>query len=289
MRATVWGSRGSLATSGPDQVRYGGQTSCVEVRTSDDEVIILDAGTGIRPLGAHLQAEGVGRVHLFLSHLHLDHLQGLAFFGPLWQPGSELHVWGPPSSTKSLEERIGAYMGEPLFPVNVSDVPCTAYFHDADEDGVQVGSATVYGAAVAHRGPTIGYRIEDGGSSLAYLPDHEPAIGGDLRRQSLLWISGYGLAAGADVLFHDGQYTEQQYPLHVGWGHSSTEHVVTFARRAGVQQLVLFHHDPRHTDDELDVIGTRACELWGEEGNPPLMAHDGMHLDVARMRSVATA
>jgi ribonuclease BN (tRNA processing enzyme) len=219
----------------------------------------------------------VRTIHLFLSHLHLDHLQGLAFFAPLYDPGVTLHVWGPRSPVSDLSSRIGTYMSEPLFPVNLSEVPCRTVFHDAPEDGVDLGSAVVWAASVSHQGPTVGYRVE-ADWSLAYIPDHEPGLGLDLERVEASWLSGYHLAAGVDVLVHDSQYTEDEYPAHVGWGHSSVAHVVTFARRAGAGRLVMFHHDPLHTDVALEELHGRARELWGAGTAPPVLAYEGMSL-----------
>lgn len=296
MDLTIWGCRGSLASPGPSTAGYGGNTSCVEVRTSEGAVIVLDAGTGIRDLGRRLVQEEVREIHLLLSHLHLDHLQGLAFFAPLYDRRVDLHIWGPPSPTRTLAERIGLYMSEPLFPVSLGDVPCRTEFHDApDEVAFEVPGAIVYASKVLHRGSANGYRLEEhGGGSLVYIPDHEPALGGDLRRVDVSWLSGYGLAAGADVLLHDAQYTEAEYPDHVGWGHSSTAHVVAFARTARVRQLVLFHHDPSHSDADLDVIGARAAELWNAaegpaEAPPPILAREGMTLAVTQRSQQAAA
>lgn len=281
MRFRIWGCRGSLAAPGPETVRYGGNTSCVELRLGDGSVLVLDAGTGIRDLGRKLDREGARVIHVLLSHLHMDHLQGLAFFQPLWTPGVQLHIWGPPSPLHALEERIAMYMSPPLFPINLSDVPARCVFHDAEEEW-KIGTAEIYAGSVSHQGPTVGYRVEEGGRSLAYLPDHEPSLGTDLRSVEAEWISGHDVAAGVDVLLHDSQYTEDEYPRHVGWGHSSIEQVVTFGLKAAVNQLVLFHHDPFHTDDDLDTIGTRAAELWGAgERGRPVLAHEGMEMDVA--------
>jgi phosphoribosyl 1,2-cyclic phosphodiesterase len=288
MRLRIWGCRGSVAAPGPETVRYGGNTSCVELRLPDGTVAIFDAGTGIRPLGLQLAEEGVQEIHLFLSHLHLDHLQGLAFFAPLYDPTVRLHIWGPRSPLQQLRERIAVYMSEPLFPVNLSDVPCHATFHDAPEDGVTIGtlvdnslegsSATIYAAPVSHQGPTVGYRIESGAFCAAYIPDHEPGLGGDLQTLEAEWMSGYALASGADVLLHDSQYSEEEYPRHVGWGHSSIADVVAFAQRTNIGQLVMFHHEPRHSDEMLEDLRDRAEQLWGSRPHPPVLAYEGMEL-----------
>jgi ribonuclease BN (tRNA processing enzyme) len=139
---------------------------------------------------------------------------------------------------------------------------------------------------VSHNGPTLGYRIEEDGHSLAYIPDHEPGKSMDLASVEVDWISGYGLAAGATVLLHDAQYSAEEYPSHIGWGHSSIEHVVTLARRAEVGRLVLFHHDPYHSDDELEAMRTEAVRLWGDRPDPPVLAHEGMVIEVGSPLSV---
>ena len=280
MRARIWGCRGSLAAPGPETVRYGGNTSCLEVRLSDDSLIILDAGTGIRPLGLGLEIAPGSTIHLLLSHLHLDHLEGLGFFGPLWRPDVDLHIWGPASPTRSLQERIAMYMSPPLFPVHVTEVPSHPTFHDAPEIAWNIGTARILAQSVSHNGPTVGYRIEEAGRALAYIPDHEPGLGVDLRRVEPDWISGHALAAGADVLLHDSQYTEEEYPERLGWGHSSVDQVVAFGLAAYVKRLIMFHHDPMHSDARLEAHERRALELWDGDGQGPLLAREGMEIDI---------
>ncbi|MEY2423186.1 MAG: hypothetical protein QOI95_3253 [Acidimicrobiaceae bacterium] len=278
MNVRIWGCRGSVATPGPDTMRYGGNTSCVEVRTTDGVSLVLDAGTGMRPLGAKLDAEGVREVHVLLSHLHLDHLQGLGFFRPLFDPEVHVHIWGPPSPVQTLEERIALYLSPPLFPVRLSDIPSRVTFHDAPEQPVSLGSAQVVAAAVTHQGPTVGYRITDGGGSLCYLPDHEPSLGVTLADLDTDWISGFALAHGVDVLLHDAQYGDGEYAQHVGWGHSAIEHVVEFARKAEVGRLVLFHHDPYHDDNELDALCELAMTMLGRGEDAVQLAYEGMQI-----------
>jgi phosphoribosyl 1,2-cyclic phosphodiesterase len=278
MRAKIWGCRGSLAAPGPDTVRYGGNTSCIEVRTSDDAVIVLDAGTGARALGLQLAHEGIRTIHLLLTHLHLDHLEGLGFFSPLWDPTVDLHVWGPPSPMESLGQRIARYLSPPLFPVHLHDVPSKPVFHDATEEPWQIGSATVTAASISHSGPTVGYRIEDGGAALAYLPDHEPMRGLSVENIDPSWISGHSLTNKVDVLLHDAQYTEEEYPDRVGWGHSSVSHVVTYARIARAKRLLMTHHDPLHTDADLEENLARARDLWDGEYGEPELAFEGMEI-----------
>jgi phosphoribosyl 1,2-cyclic phosphodiesterase len=274
----VWGCRGSLATPGPDTLRFGGNTSCVEVRCDDGTLIILDAGTGIRGLGLELAAEGIRTIHLLLTHLHLDHIEGLGFFAPLWNPETELHVWGPPSPLRSLHARIGRYFSAPLFPVELTEIPSRLAFHDVPSEPWELGGARLYAEAVSHPGPTLGFRVQVNGHSLAYIPDHEPALGVSLESLSRDWVSGHAVAAGADVLLHDGQYFEAEYPDHVGWGHSSVADAVTFAHIAGVGELVIFHHDPLHSDVALDDLGARAQDLWRNGGSVPTVAHESMEI-----------
>jgi phosphoribosyl 1,2-cyclic phosphodiesterase len=281
VRATVWGCRGSLASPGPETVRYGGNTSCLEVRLSDDTLLVLDAGTGIRPLGNAIGGEPPGRIDILLTHLHIDHLEGLGFFGPLWNPSLEIHIWGPASPTKSLEQRIGVYLSPPLFPVHLRELPSNPTFHDVPPDDWRIGPATISAQLINHPGPTVGFRVEEGDRTLAYMPDHEPALGvDDLATASPEWVSGVGVAYGVDVLFHDGQYTQEEYDQRVGWGHSSTEQAVTFARLAKVRRYIMFHHDPTHSDDQLDRMLEYAHELWGEDGDTIDMAREGLRVDV---------
>lgn len=280
MRFRIWGSRGSLSAPGPETVRYGGNTSCVELRTSDGTLIVLDAGTGIRNFGESVAEEMPKQVHLLLSHLHLDHLEGLGFFPPLWDPEVEIHVWGPQSQTQHLRERITKLLSPPLFPVHLSHARARMRFHDVPAEPWELGGVRITASPVIHCGPTLGYRIEEGGRSLAYISDHEPALGGDLRRADPSWVSGYALAREVDVLVHDSQYTEEEYPEKMGWGHSSTDHVVAFGLLAKAKQLILFHHDPLHPDGQLEASGRRAAELWGDGNTPPELAYEGMRFDL---------
>jgi phosphoribosyl 1,2-cyclic phosphodiesterase len=254
MQVRVWGCRGSVAVPGLDTVKYGGNTSCVEVRLASGHLLVLDAGTGMRPLGVSMQDALPDQLHIMLTHLHMDHLQGLGFFRPLFAPGLDIHIWGPTSPVQHLSERIAMYLSPPLFPVRLEDLASNTTFHDAPEDGVTIGSATIRAAKVAHQGPTVGYRIEEHGRTFVYLPDHEPSLGTDLATVPAAWMSGHELARDADVLLHDSQYRDQEYPAHVGWGHSGVGDAMEFADKANVAKLVLFHHDPYHTDDELEAL-----------------------------------
>jgi phosphoribosyl 1,2-cyclic phosphodiesterase len=250
---TLWGTRGSLAAAGPETVRYGGNTSCAEVRAGDGSLVVLDAGTGIRRLGAAL-AGGTRRIDLLLTHLHMDHIQGLGFFAPFFEADREIHVWGPPSTTLDLRARLTRYLSPPLFPVRLRDLPCRLALHEVPQDGFEAGAFRVSAALVCHPGPTVGYRVAADGVTLAYLPDHEPALGPGRVPSAPEWLSGSALAAGADLLLHDAQYTAAEYDDHVGWGHSAISHALDFARVTGARRLVTFHHDPGHDDAALDRL-----------------------------------
>jgi phosphoribosyl 1,2-cyclic phosphodiesterase len=281
VRVRIWGCRGSLAAPGPETVRYGGNTSCVELRPSDGRLLVIDAGTGARNLGVSLGKNRPDRIDILLTHLHLDHIEGLGFFGPVWDPGCEVHIWGPPSPLRSLREDIAKYFSPPLFPVHLDDLPSHLVIHDVPEEEWEIGAVRVRAQPVNHPGPTVGYRIEDEGKVLTYISDHEPALGIDLRTVEPDWISGYALAYGSDVLFHDAQYTEDEYPGRVGWGHSSIAHMVTFALITKARRLIMFHHDPLHSDAQLEAMLVRAKELWGQDADGVSLSYEGMEIDIS--------
>ena len=268
MKVRVWGARGSIPTPGAETWRYGGNTSCVQVTLSDGSLLVLDAGTGIRNLGLTL-AGSEPRLHILLTHLHMDHIQGLMFFAPCFRPQSEIIVWGPSAPDASLENRIARYISAPLSPVEVRELPCSVSFREAPATDWEIGPARVQAASVTHRGPTLGYRITDGDQSLAYIPDHEPGLGADLASLHPEWISGYDLARDADLLIHDCQYADDEYPDHLGWGHSGMGDALVFAHRVGARRTLLFHHDPLNSDDRLDALYRDAVERWDHLGGRP--------------------
>ncbi len=265
MKVKVWGARGSIPAPGPETARYGGNTSCLGVTLSDGSHLVLDAGTGIRSLGNVISPETV-HVEILLTHLHLDHIQGLMFFAPCFRAETELVIWGPSAPGASLEDRIARYISAPLSPVEVRELPCGVSFRDCPTSEWQIGPARVQAASVTHRGPTLGYRITDGEDSLCYIPDHEPGLSPGLADLEPDWISGFELAKDASLLVHDCQYADAEYPEHVGWGHSAISDTLTFARRTNAARVLLFHHDPLHTDAQLDVLQLQARERWAELG-----------------------
>jgi ribonuclease BN (tRNA processing enzyme) len=223
------------------------------VRGAGGALVVLDAGTGIQRLGATLRG-GEGRIDLLLTHLHMDHIQGLGFFEPLYDAAREIHIWGPPSPTLDLRTRLARYLSPPLFPVRLRDLPCRLTLHNVPPERFEVGGLEIEAALVCHPGSTVGYRISDGRHALAYLPDHEPALGVRDFPGPREWTSGYDLAAGVDLLIHDAQYTQEEYRARIGWGHSAIRDAIAFAGLAGARRLIPFHHDPTHDDAMLDRL-----------------------------------
>jgi len=258
----MYGVRGSIAAPGPSTARYGGNTSCVRVDGPGGAVLVLDAGSGIRDLRL---SKALRRVDVLLTHLHMDHIQGLGFFSALYDPSMEVHIWGPASATLSLEARLRRYLSPPLFPVMLSDVPCRLEFHHVGRERVPIGPFHVRAARVCHPGPTVGYRIETPQASLAYIPDHEPALGARRFPIDPDWTSGFDLAQKVDLLLHDAQYTREEYANCVGWGHSTMRDALAFAVQAGVKRFVPFHHDPARDDEALDRVVAAAVKEVGPD------------------------
>jgi phosphoribosyl 1,2-cyclic phosphodiesterase len=277
MRVTFWGTRGSIASAGHETQGYGGNTACVEVVGEAGTVLVLDAGTGIRPLGPSISAD-LERIDILLSHLHMDHIQGLGFFEPLFRPNLEVHLWGPPSATLDLRTRLTRYLSPPLFPIFFRDLPSRVQLHNAPAEPVDVGGLEIVSAMVIHPGPTVGYRIRENGSTLAYLPDHEPALGATPFPALPEWTSGHDLAAGVDLLIHDAQYTPDERAGRVGWGHSTAEEAARFAAHVAARRLACFHHDPAHDDPKVDRLVAAAAEA--APGVDVVGAREGLSLTV---------
>jgi len=255
-----------VPSPGPETIRYGGNTSCVQVTLEDGTILALDAGTGIRNLGLALTSRAP-ELHILLTHLHLDHIQGLMFFAPAFRPDTKIVIWGPAAPNASLQDRIARYISAPLSPVEMRELPCDVSFRNSPDVEWEIGSARIRAASVAHRGPTLGYRITEGTSSLCYIPDHEPGLGAELSGLDSQWISGFDLAQGASLLIHDCQYADAEYPEHLGWGHSRLSDTLAFADRVGAERLLLFHHDPLHSDDRLDAFYGTAVSRWTDLGH----------------------
>jgi len=267
VRATIWGCRGSLATPGDRTVKYGGNTTSVEVRTASGRLLVLDAGTGIRSLGQSL-AEVPPHIDLVLTHLHLDHVEGLGFFGPLFVPGCEITIWGPHQTGSTLAERIRGYLSPPFFPVRFEDFPSRIEFVECGAETWQIGEVTIVSRVVRHPGDTLAYRLQENGRAFTFIPDNELGLAPE---------SGLELAEGADLLFHDAQYTHDEYSTRVGWGHTALDDLPAFLEAAAPRRAVMFHHDPTHSDAQLEAMRTAEEEL---AGRPMELAAEGAAYDV---------
>lgn len=254
MKIKLWGVRGSIATTGPETEFYGGNTSCATV-AYDDYVLILDGGTGIRQLTGSFYPSNK-RIDVLLTHLHLDHIQGLGFFSPLFDVSKEIHIWGPASSSQTLFSRLSRYLSPPLFPVLLRDLPCQLHLHEIGNSYFEAGPFTIQSNYIIHPGPTVGYRITGKKGVFTFIPDHEPALGDKGIIKESKWVSGYDLAEGADVLLHDSQYTMEEYTQRKGWGHSTIDDACLFGSMAEVKKILLAHHDPSHTDAFLNDMFT---------------------------------
>jgi diguanylate cyclase (GGDEF)-like protein len=253
MHVRFWGTRGSIPTPGHRTSIYGGNTSCVEIRTHDRTTLILDAGTGIRMLGEDLlMRHGPSRIHLLIGHTHWDHIQGFPFFRPAFVPGTELNIYGSVTFQRSLEESLSGQMQYSYFPVKLQELATRIHYTELEEGFFRIGEILVETQYLNHTAPTIAYRISADGATVAYVTDHEPfwhSTGraphhpGDQRHIDFL--------RGADLVIHDAQYTSEEYRSKLGWGHSPTDYVTDVAMEAGVRRLALFHHDPGHDDDTI--------------------------------------
>ena len=234
-------------------MRYGGNTACVTVEVGDEPPIVLDLGTGLRPLGHDLDARyGVDQsveVSAFLTHLHWDHIIGLPFCTPLLREGGRMDVYGPPQEGGHLHAIIDRVVKPPFFPVGVKELRGCLEFHEVSDDVVPVGSAKVLVRRVPHVGTTLGFRVEAEGHTVAFVSDHQaPDDRGTVDNAVL------ELCDSADLVIHDAQYTEEEYRAKATWGHSTIAYAVHVAAEAGARRLALFHHDPQHTDDDLDQL-----------------------------------
>jgi phosphoribosyl 1,2-cyclic phosphodiesterase/DNA-binding response OmpR family regulator len=271
MQVRFWGTRGSIATPGPATVRYGGNTSCVEVRSDSGEVILLDCGTGAHALGQALKEQAkTCSGHILISHTHWDHIQGLPFFAPLFAPGNEWHIYGPRGLGQSLQEVLAGQMEYAYFPVALNAFAATVHFHEVVEGGFMIGDVRIATHYLNHPALTVGYRIEADGATLVYATDHEPhspdAGCGHSGKEETGDLAHVEFIRGADLVIHDAQYTAAEYPAKVGWGHSTIEYVVDAAIAGGVKHVVLFHHDPARDDKAVDQLIGKARERAADAG-----------------------
>jgi phosphoribosyl 1,2-cyclic phosphodiesterase len=267
-----WGVRGSIACPGAATMRYGGNTPCVEMLVGGHR-LIFDAGTGIYVLGQSLLPQLPVTGHLFFSHSHWDHIQGFPFFSPAFMPGNEFDIYGATMpSGMTIEQRLSDQMMQPNFPVPLQIMGANLRFHNL-EYGMEVnlGDVNVQTGLLNHPGGAMGYRVNWQDRSVAYITDTEHFSTG-IDRDILALVDG------ADVLIYDCTYTDEEYPTRFGWGHSTWQEGVKLAIAAGVNQLVIFHHDPSHNDDFMDAVGISAAKVFA----PTIVAREGMELFVTQ-------
>ncbi len=262
MNVRFWGTRGSLAKPGPTTLRYGGNTSCVELRSADGTLIVLDCGTGAHGLGHSLMAAGEPRCdgHLMISHTHWDHIQGFPFFAPLFAPGNTWEIYAPGALGQQLERTLAGQMEYNYFPVTLAQLGATTRYHDLGEGCFAIGGVRVATQYLNHPVLALGYRVEAGGVVIVYSLDHEPhapnpaarrAGEPPMHREDRRHVD---FLADADLVIHDAQYTLEEYPQKTGWGHTPAEWAVDYAVAAGAKRLALFHHDPLRSDEALDRL-----------------------------------
>ncbi len=265
MRVRFWGTRGSIPTPGGATLRYGGNTSCVEIISDSGTTILIDAGTGANALGKALLVQGrAARGHILISHTHWDHIQGLPFFAPLFVPGAEWHIYGPRGIGQSLQDVLAAQMDYSYFPIAQNAFAAKLQYHEVVEGGFSIEDVWIATQYLNHPALTIGYRLEADGASVVYASDHEPHDpeageghakvfeGGDAAHVEFM--------RDADLVIHDAQYTAAEYRAKIGWGHSTIEYAVDVALAANVNKLALYHHDPDRRDDAVDQLASLARE-----------------------------
>jgi phosphoribosyl 1,2-cyclic phosphodiesterase len=270
---TFYGVRGSCPSPCEANRRYGGNTACVVIGVEGEPPIILDLGTGLRAFGETQPADGTFRASAFVTHLHWDHVQGLPFFPPIDRVGAELDVYGPVQADISLGGAFGELMRPPYFPVRLEELRGQVRFHEQADGDLAIGNAKVTVRTIPHVGPTLGYRVEWAGATVAYISDHQAPPALDSVADSAL-----ELADGADVLIHDAQYTPDEFQQKAHWGHCTVDYALHVAREAGVGTLVLFHHDPAHNDDVVDELLAGARRVAGRRGPKILAASEGLVL-----------
>ena len=281
---TFWGTRGSIPTPGAHTARYGGNTPCVAVEGAGGQLVILDAGTGIRALGLELveRQNGAVTAEILLSHAHWDHIQGLPHFKPFFAPGNAVRIWGSRQGTTSLEAILRQQMDPAVFPVPLDALSAALTVQEVAAGEFTVGEFRVRAMKLRHPGTTLGYRLTPlaGGASLAYVTDNELGPGG-LYPVPASWRKDFvAFLQGADVLVHDAMYTPAELETHRGWGHSTYEEAVILAAEASVGRLVLFHHEPEHADDAMDDLLAAARQVARTRGYQAevLAAQEGMQL-----------
>jgi phosphoribosyl 1,2-cyclic phosphodiesterase len=301
MKVKFWGVRGSIPCPGPKTVKYGGNTTCIEIRADSGRIFIVDAGTGIRALGEHLLRtdikDGLRELDIFLSHTHWDHILGFPFFGPMYIPGMTIRIYGPVTFEQdSLARVLQGQFEYRYFPVRMEELASKIHFIELGEDVLQLDKGvrltTKY---LNHPISCMGYRFDCGKKSVATVfdtepyqnlfdvdhPDYDGAVSAEaeeavIEQNSLV----EKFFAGADLAVFDAQYTAKEYPTKIGWGHSAMEEVIAACERNGVKQLAMMHHDPDRTDAQLDALSKKLCEAKGAKGMKAFFAREGMEIEL---------
>ena len=258
LRIKFWGVRGSIACASSEHVRYGGNTSCIEVHAGENQ-FVMDAGTGIRQLGQAWMRDGVRDVHLLLTHTHWDHINGFPFFGPAYDPSRTVRIRAGHllKAGNTIRNVLAAQMDSPMFPVPLEAMRSKISFEDfnAGDSFDLFPAVKIVTRPLNHPNGATGYRIEHGGSVAVYITDTEHVPGKDD-------ANVLALMAGADVVIYDCTYTEAEFPNRIGWGHSTWNEAMRLCRMAGAKKLAIFHHDPDHNDDFMDRLGEEAARAW---------------------------
>jgi phosphoribosyl 1,2-cyclic phosphodiesterase len=258
MYIRCWGSRGSVPVSGPDYNKYGGDTTCIEIRTSRGEIIVVDAGSGIRLLGNKLIKEKAHSITHLFTHVHFDHTIGFPFFAPCYSHEARITIYGRPFGHCSFKETLHGIIQAPYFPVDLLGLPAALSFKDIGKRPFSIGQMRVSSIPLNHPNGGTGFRFEENGKAFVFLTDNELS---DNRPGTLAFADFVNFCSGAELLFHDAEYDTDEYPHFKGWGHSTYPEVIDLGIAAGVKRLGLFHINNRRTDKEMDTIVVKARAL----------------------------
>jgi phosphoribosyl 1,2-cyclic phosphodiesterase len=273
LNVSFFGVRGSTPCPCDENRRYGGNTSCVALDAPGHDPIVLDLGTGLRQWGQTLPRDGSFQGSALVTHLHWDHVQGLPFFAPILAEGSRMDIYGPAQEGESLYEAFDRFVCPPYFPVTIEELCGQITFHDVTDTDVAIDGAKVRVRPVPHVGATNGYRVELGGVSVAYLSDHQMPHDGQHR----VTDDVLELCDGADLVIHDAQFTRPEFEEKYYWGHCTIEYAIFVAQEAGARRLALFHHDPAHSDEQMDLILRKAQDTAGATAlDEVIAAYEGL-------------
>jgi phosphoribosyl 1,2-cyclic phosphodiesterase len=293
MKVKLWGVRGSIPAPGPRTVRYGGNTTCIEVRSDDDSLIVLDAGTGIFPLAQSLLARLPVQASIFITHTHWDHIQGLPFFVPLFIPGNSVRIHGAFDivAMQGIEQVMNVQMQYSFFPIREAELKARIEYQTLTVgEPVAVGDALITPVLMNHPVTDLGYRIDCNGKSVFFTGDHEPWINiyaaddpehADYQAMIDQRQAELDRAIGpVDLLICDAAYTLAEYPPKIGWGHGTFDHSIAMARRIGARQLICTHHEPTRSDDDLERVFAEALARNPDPGCEILLAREGLEIEL---------